>query len=94
MILYVKTHCPWCERVLEYARLHGITFDELRNKMDAGVQDELIARGGKSQFPYLVDGETEMYESGDIIEYLSKKFSTDNTAPEVKHKVCIPDLDL
>ena len=38
-------------------------------------RDELIARAGKSQYPYLVDPNTgkEMYESADIVAYL---FST------------------
>jgi len=70
-ILYVKTGCPWCKKVLDFADQHGIEF-ELRNIADAGVAEELIKRGGKRQVPYLVDEEKkiEMYESADIIEYL------------------------
>lgn len=30
-------------------------------------------RGGKAMVPFLVDGETSMYESDDIIEYLRRK---------------------
>ncbi|MCR4325845.1 MAG: glutathione S-transferase N-terminal domain-containing protein [Patescibacteria group bacterium] len=73
-VLYVKTGCPYCKRVLEFAKKNGIEF-ELRNRDDAGVSEELIARGGKRQFPYLVDTENgeEMYESGDIIAYLAKQ---------------------
>ncbi len=73
-ILYVKTGCPYCARVLSYAEKNGITF-ELRNRDDVGVVDELIARGGKRQFPYFVDSEKgiEMYESEDIVEYLTKR---------------------
>jgi glutathione S-transferase len=35
-------------------------------------REELIRRGGKPQFPYLVDPntDTEMYESDDIVQYL------------------------
>lgn len=74
LILYVKTRCPWCEKVLAFASGKGIQF-ELRNIADAGIADELIKRGGKRQVPYLVDekSETEMYESADIIEYLGKR---------------------
>lgn len=70
-LLYVKTGCPYCARVLIFAEENGITF-ELRNRSEPGVVDELVARGGKCQFPYLVDRErgVEMYESLDIIEYL------------------------
>jgi len=74
MILYVKTGCPWCIKVLDYAKDNGIEFTELRNIATPGVSEELIARGGKRQVPYLVDEKsgTEMYESADIIEYLKK----------------------
>ena len=76
LILYVKTGCPWCQRVLDFASEKGIEF-ELRNIKDVGVVDELIARGGKRQVPYLVDQNngTEMYESADIIEYLRKRLT-------------------
>ncbi|MCR4280834.1 MAG: glutathione S-transferase N-terminal domain-containing protein [Candidatus Kaiserbacteria bacterium] len=74
LILYEKTGCPWCIKVLNFASEKGIQF-ELRNIADAGVAEELIARGGKRQVPYLVDlkNGTEMYESADIVEYLSKR---------------------
>ncbi|HXK38941.1 MAG TPA: glutathione S-transferase N-terminal domain-containing protein [Candidatus Paceibacterota bacterium] len=76
LILYVKTGCPWCQKVLDFASEKGIEF-ELRNIKDVGVVDELIARGGKRQVPYLVDQNngTEMYESADIIEYLRKRLT-------------------
>ena len=75
MILYVKTGCPWCMKVLDYAKDHGIEFAELRNIATAGVAEELIERGGKRQVPYLVDVENavEMYESADIVEYLKNR---------------------
>ena len=34
---------------------------------------ELIELGGKLQVPFLIDGETMMYESSDIMEYLREK---------------------
>jgi glutaredoxin 3 len=71
LILYVKTGCPWCKKVLDFAGEKGIQF-ELRNIADQNVAQELIVRGGKRQVPYLVDGKNmkEMYESDDIIKYL------------------------
>lgn len=76
--LYVKTGCPYCLRVLDFAKQHGIEFT-LLNRDDSGVRDELMARGGKSQFPYLVDTKkgTEMYESEDIVDYLAKEGGLD-----------------
>lgn len=78
-LLYVKTGCPYCARVLSFAEKNGIEF-ELRNRSTPGVVDELIARGGKSQFPYLVDKKrgVEMYESEDIVAYLEKRLAFPN----------------
>ena len=76
LVLYVKTGCPFCIKVLEFAEKNGIEF-ELHNIADAAVAEELIKRGGKRQVPYLVDvkNATEMYESDDIIEYLRNRQS-------------------
>ena len=61
-------------KVHEAAEELDITFD-LKSVFDEGISEELIARGGKVQSPYLVDTDTgtEMYESEDIIAYLHKK---------------------
>lgn len=76
LILYVKTGCPYCSKVLHTAEALGISFN-LKNVADPGIADELIARGGKLQAPYLVDEERgiELYESDDIIEHLHQTFS-------------------
>ncbi len=90
MILFFKTGCPYCIKVLTFAENNGITFTQLKEKRDPGVLEELLKRGGKSQFPYLVDDEAgvEMYESGDIVKYLAKKYGKDAaTAPTVAN-VC------
>ena len=71
LTLYERTGCPFCIKVLRFAEENGITL-QLKNSSDEAVVEELTARGGKRQFPYLVDNEhnVEMYESDDIIEYL------------------------
>jgi glutaredoxin len=73
-ILYVRTGCPFCARVLAVFKELGVMFEE-RNISDIGVSEELIARGGKRQAPYLVDTTTgeEMYESDDIIAHVRAK---------------------
>lgn len=75
-ILYVKTGCPYCLRVLSFAEKNGIEF-EFRNRSTTGVIDELVKRGGKCQFPYFVDKEKgiEMYESEDIVAYLTQRLA-------------------
>lgn len=76
LILYVKSGCPYCARVLIEAAMLDIEFAE-RNVADPGVAEELIARGGKLQTPYLVDEERgkELYESEAIIAYLHDTFT-------------------
>jgi glutaredoxin len=76
LTLYVKTGCPFCHRVLSAGTELGVSFEE-KNIADDAVAAELIARGGKRQVPYLVDSvrNVEMYESGDIVEYLKKHHS-------------------
>lgn len=75
LTLYVKTGCPFCNRVLATGKELGITFEE-KNIADDAVVTELITRGGKRQVPYLVDSErgVEMYESGDISAYLREHY--------------------
>jgi glutaredoxin len=75
LTLYVKTGCPFCHRVLSAGAELGVSFEE-KNIADDTVAAELIARGGKRQVPYLVDSDRniEMYESGDIVEYLKEYY--------------------
>ena len=71
LTLYVKAGCPFCRRVLDAAAELGVSLEE-KDVADPEVAAELVARGGKLQTPYLVDGARgiEMYESDDIIAYL------------------------
>jgi len=75
LILYVKTGCPFCAKVLNTGKELGIAFDE-KNIADDAVAAELVTRGGKRQVPYLVDAERgiEMYESEDIDAYLRAQY--------------------
>ncbi len=75
LTLYVKTGCPFCAKVLAAGEELGLTFDQ-KNIADEAYAQQLIARGGKRQVPYLVDSAsgTEMYESDDIVQYLHEHF--------------------
>jgi glutaredoxin len=90
MILYVKTGCPYCKKVLDFATSQGITFSQIKEKHEPGVLEELLKRGGKSQFPYFVDEATgvEMYESSDIVTYLAEKYGKDAAAAPTVPNVC------
>ncbi len=74
--LYIQHSCPFCRNVLRAADEMGLTEDIHYNVIDAapgtaGVET-VLKIGGKRMVPFLTDGATAMYESGDIISYLKK----------------------
>ena len=76
--LYIKTGCPYCLRVLEANETIKAPL-VLRNiSEDSALRSELIEKGGKAQAPYLEDTDrgVSMYESLDIVDYLSKEYGS------------------
>lgn len=75
LTLYVKTGCPFCAKVIRTVDALNLTVT-YKNRNSEGVVDDLVSRGGKSQYPYLVDAErgVEMYESDDIVDYLREHY--------------------
>ena len=76
--LYEFEASPYCRLVRE--ALTELDLDALILPCPQGggrFRPEVQARGGKQQFPYLVDPNTgrEMFESADIINYLSQTYS-------------------
>ena len=47
----------------------------MRDVLNPGVYDELIAIGGKQQVPCLVIDGKALYESSDIVAYLRQKIA-------------------
>ena len=86
LTLYLKTGCPFCAKVLEFVAREGIDITEKNISEGDAIAEELIARGGKRQVPYLIDDErgVAMYESGDIIEYLSEFYATPSESSDEK----------
>ena len=74
MIIYIKEGCPFCEKTLNFIETNNIEV-ERKEISDESNLKELIELGGKQQVPFLVDGDTRLYESDDIIKYLSDKIS-------------------
>ena len=77
LVLYEFEGCPFCRKVREAlsildleARIHPCP------KGGHRYRDEVVRRGGKAQFPFLVDPNSgrEMYESGDIVDYLYTEY--------------------
>lgn len=69
MALYYKPTCPYCLKVMAYMQDQDIEM-EMRNTMEPGVIDGLVALTGKTQVPCLVINGEPMLESDDIIAYL------------------------
>lgn len=79
--LYEFEGCPHCRLVREV--LTELDLDAMIYPCPKGghrYRDKVIDRGGKAQFPYLIDPNTdvEMYESADIIKYLFKTYGERN----------------
>jgi glutaredoxin len=75
MILFVKEQCAFSMRALKAAEALKAPLT-IRWKHEEGVVDEVIAKGGKKQFPFLWDEEnhTGMYESAEIVKKLCDEF--------------------
>jgi glutathione S-transferase len=71
--LYEFEGCPFCRRVRESLSILDLEAD-IRPcpKRGRRFRESLVERGGKAQFPYLVDPNTghETYESAEIVDYL------------------------
>ena len=75
--LYEFEACPYCRKVREALCVLDLDV-RIRPcpKNGPGYREELMRRGGKQQFPYLIDPNTgtEMYESDDIVRYLFERY--------------------
>lgn len=75
--LYEFEGCPFCRKVREALTVLDLEV-EIRPCPKGGqrFRPEVVRRGGKAQFPYLVDPNSgkEMYESDDIIAYLFAEY--------------------
>ena len=73
--LYYNKYCFFCQKVLRFLKGKDLQL-ELRSTSNREHHTELVNGGGKGQVPCLriesEDGQVQwMYESGDIIKYLS-----------------------
>lgn len=71
--------CPYCRKVRE--ALTALDLEAMVYPCPKGgsrFREIVRERGGKAQFPYLVDPNTgqAMYESGDIVRYLFNEYGT------------------
>lgn len=72
--LYVSETCPYSVKVMNYFNENNIPYVK-KLVSDYANMEELIDLGGMHQVPFLYDPDegTKMYESNDIIDYVSKR---------------------
>ncbi len=72
--LYLWDSCPFCRKVSRAAAELGLVAGKDFEVIPAGPGTPgrltVEERGGSQMVPFLVDGQTAMYESDDIIDYL------------------------
>lgn len=79
LTLYYFESCPFCLRVLRAMDLLGVQLNLRNVREQPAYRRELVEGGGRSMVPCLridsPDGETTwMYESADILQYLTRRF--------------------
>lgn len=75
--VYEYEGCPYCRKVREALSILDLEAEIYPCPRNAPrFRAEVKKRGGKAQFPYLVDPNTgeEMYESDDIVRYLFEQY--------------------
>ena len=91
--LYEFEGCPFCRKVRE-----ALTMLDLRAiiypcpKGGPTYRPQVVARGGRAQFPYMIDPNTgdELYESADIIEHLYRHYGNRPSPWWLRTDVSVP----
>ena len=92
--IYEFEGCPFCRKAREALSILDLEADvKPCPKRGSRFRDPLVERGGKAQFPYLIDPNTgkEMYESGDIVDYLFAQYGS-GPAPAARRGGAIATL--
>jgi glutaredoxin len=71
--LYYLPTCPYCLKVLRFIEANGIVID-LHSTTEPDNRNYLLEFGGMNQVPCLFIADKPLYESDDIIAYLSERF--------------------
>jgi glutathione S-transferase len=85
LALYDFEACPYCRKVREALSILDLDADVYPCPQGGPrFREQVRARGGKAQFPYLVDPNTgvAMYESDDIVRYLAAEYG-DGSVPRL-----------
>ena len=75
--LYFKRGCPYCKKVLDTIHEEIAEDFEVHYKKHPENEQLVQEKGGKVQFPLLIDEDVVMYESDEIIAYLRENYGND-----------------
>lgn len=92
LTLYFKPTCPFSRRVLAVVDRLDLEVEMKDVSVDEEAMAELVAQGGKTRTPYLVDSEKNFahYESDDIVAHLQSNYGTPAATP-LKPRLHISD---
>ena len=74
LILYYSPACPFCKKVTDFMEKHSIQLKLVDRDFSPKDRQALIDIGGKPQVPCLVIDGKAMYESDDIIAWLTSHY--------------------
>lgn len=70
--LFYFPSCPFCQKVLKFCEENRVELSLCNTRENSDYREELIRKGGKGQVPALeIEGKI-LYESNEIINYLSQ----------------------
>jgi glutaredoxin 3 len=75
LTLFYKPTCPYCQKVLHFMGENDISLTMKNIAESPEVRQELQKIGGKTQIPCLIIDGKPLYESNDIIDWLSENWS-------------------
>ena len=70
--LFSARYCPFCVKVEQVLRKHNISIETTHLEEAPQARVELMEQGGKSQVPCLKINNTYLYESDDIIDWVTE----------------------
>jgi glutaredoxin 3 len=76
LTLYYTSYCPYSRKVLGYLKQVNKQLPMKDLASDPSAKEELKKVGGKMQVPCLVIDNQAIYESGEIIQWLSQHLSS------------------
>jgi glutathione S-transferase len=83
LVIGNKTYSSWSFRPWLAMKVAGIAFEETLISLDApDFKTRLLALSGAGKVPVLIDGETRIWESVAILEYLAEKFPAAGLWPQ------------